>query len=131
MARKNAPTTGDQRLDSYIRDTLLELAGKYDREALNLICGPGIFCVADPCLLAEAVGRLAGIGPNGIDIDKVCQLQEQAAVADTVEARHAAICGLEEAALEELEGTREAAYLLGIAVGRRLGSGPLKIGGAR
>jgi hypothetical protein len=119
--------------ETYIRESIAELEGAADREALLLLCTVGIFAMDDPAKLAEAVGRLRGQDERQ-ENDRVIEAQEAIAHAVTSEdARRLATNALEDLHYRTLNDSIEAAYLLGMAVGRRIGPQSLKPlkGGAR
>ena len=113
----------------YIRETVALLETTYDREAMNLICSVGIFAVDDSSELGNAVERLRGKEHGD---GAIASLQKQAVTDATPSGRQLAVNELEERYHKELSESIDSAYLLGIAVGRRIGSAPLRLaGGAR
>jgi hypothetical protein len=119
-AKKRSTTrpTDEHRSLDYIRDTLGALEGDFDREALHLLCGAGVFCVDDPGQLNEAVERL-------YDAESFHEKLSAAEVAlgrtGLTDEQRVLVHVLSDVPGEELLEAVETAYLLGIAVGRRLG----------
>ena len=114
----------------YIRDTCRELHSQYDREALALLCDGGVLPTSDNEALEQAIARLTD-EPDGVT-ERMVALQEKSVTALTVDKRRRAMVDLEELENDRSEGRVVAAYLLGIAVGRRLGPEALRVaGGAR
>lgn len=108
--------------DRYIRETCAELEGKIDREALQLLCRVGIFAVGDPSALNDAVSRLWA---SDAWEDKFRAAEARVKNADTETARREAERTVESLRMEEVTESVDAAYLLGIAVGRRVGPSAL------
>ncbi len=99
------PPDDEARTRQYIRETCKELDEAYDREALRLLCGVGVFAADDPSKITEAVERLHG--PTF----------------------HLAFDGEGDRQAGAVIDVIDTAYLLGIAVGRRLGPGALRVTG--
>ena len=112
-------------VDSWIRQTITQLDSEYDAEALLLMCGESGFLAADdPSALDDAIHRLRG---HEDDLTRICALQRRASTAATVEQRAKAVNDLEDLYHDEHEELRDVSYLLGIAVGRRLGNYSLRL----
>ena len=104
------------------------LEGDADREALRLIVG-GIMATDAPSLIADAASRLW------------LEREEHSKQEAALQRRYEQLSWSDEQKQflsdddilrgDEVCGLTDAAYLLGIAVGLRLGPGALKIGGAR
>ena len=125
MSKKHNPRV-DQVVE-YVRATLDELNGAYDSAALTLLFQHGAFCVDNPEKLHEAVQSLSE-RDEAADSERIVQLQEWAYAATTgLEDRRRAVIDLEQMQTEQANDLVEAAYLLGIAVGRRLGGGALAL----
>lgn len=117
--RRNAARTPDDRRSlDYIRDRLAALEGDFDREALYLLCGPGILCADDPAKLNEAVERLYDAEAHRNKVHAVLVALKQTDLSD---AQRDLVCTLEDLPMEELLEAIDTAYLLGLAVGRRVG----------
>ena len=106
------------RVDPDVRYCLEILEGVAAREAVSLLFGSGIGVgLADHGVwpLEEAVNRIVGKDFNAaiLRVDNKHGLSVKA--SDELGAIY----------YKQLEASIEAAYLLGVAVGRRLGSGPL------
>lgn len=125
MSAKKPPTVS-AKTDRFIREMCGDLDGRYDREALRLICGVGVFAVDDPSQISDAVERL--VTPAG-HLEKVVAAQERIANANNPEARSKALSDLDILQGDQLIRITDSAYLLGIAVGRRLGPSTLKLKG--
>lgn len=94
---------------------LATLEGHADRLALQLIAGYGVFHVEQAgAAIAGFVERLIG---DDVAIDDDVRIVE---ASDQLEG-NAAFVAYEEAMTGHVNNVRDAAYLLGIAVGRRLG----------
>jgi hypothetical protein len=112
----------------YIRDTCTTLEGAADREAVQLLIGGVLFTEPGDCL-DDAVARLW----------ETDTYRRKSAVLDTRSERipwtpeqEKLLHDLEDFQLAEQMAAVNAAYLLGIAVGRRLGPRALTFpGGAR
>jgi hypothetical protein len=118
-ARRREELSPDEQADKYVRDTCRELETVYDRKAVELILTSGVLG-EDGGAIEDAVVELAGVDTDEFS-HKVIAAQEANSFND-----------LEELEMERWTASVEAAYLLGIAVGRRLGSGALRVsGGAR
>ena len=104
----------------YIRDLCADLEGAIDREALLMLCAAGIFAVDDPTKLIEAVDRLRGVDEPKENRDALT-FETRVQEGKTPKARAEALNALDELRVRQLNDSIEAAYLLGIAVGRRLG----------
>jgi hypothetical protein len=117
--------------ENYIRDTCRALDAAYDQEAMWLLCSAGVFdVVSGGTNLGEAVDRLRG--ELDAESEQICAAQAAAAKSATFEQRNASVSKLEELYGKRCEDSLEVAYLLGIAVGRRLGPAALRMaGGAR
>ena len=133
MAKKKsaAPVySSDRETHNWIRSTIRELDTRYDREALALLYGPaGALAADDPSVIAEAVDRL-------YDEDAVVEKRNLAAQERAVTAKDEKTRGEAVAEMEDIEVTRQSertdvAYLLGIAVGRRLSSAATPRAGLR
>ncbi|MDP9222912.1 MAG: hypothetical protein M3P18_03485 [Actinomycetota bacterium] len=111
-------TPDQHRALNYIQDTLAALEGDFDREAVFLLCGPGIFCAEDPAKLNEAVERLYDAEPIR---EKVAAAVDALYETDLTEVQRDLVGKISDLPMEELLEATDTAYLLGIAVGRRLG----------
>src|SRR5262245_55955327 len=109
----------------FIKATCRELNTRYDQEALRLICAVGVFAADDPTEWDQAIERLVN-EPESVS-DQIVAAQQTAADSPDAAARRKAVCDLEKLAFERTDDRTHAAYLLGIAVGRRLGSGTLEL----
>lgn len=105
---------------TYIRGCLKDLDGRYDAAALKMIFQIGVFAADDPSPFAELVDELANdekfnARAHALD-EKLCAVlpNEDGNIR----------LDLESLEYERRCETRDAAYLLGIAVGRRLGAPP-------
>lgn len=125
------PKTAEAPELKYLRGTLKDLDTRYDREAVQLICLYGPFAVEEPSQIHDAVDRLRDV-PAG-ESERIVALQDRASDAPTQPERRAAVLELEEREDTRLDDSVEMAYLLGMAVGRRLGALPLTLpkGGGR
>lgn len=118
----------DNGTDSYIRNVCADLEGAYDREALNLIFRHGVLAV-ESSEISEAVDRMRDAEPIRT---KLQALYDEIQPALPAEMR-IRLTRYDDMQNEKQESAVDSAYLLGIAVGRRLGPGALTLrkGGAR
>lgn len=130
---RKQPASRPDPTQQYIHQQCLALESDADREALLMICSVGVFAVEDPSKLSDTVDRLRGADTDGA-IRKTLVIQNRIEDAATLLERRKAIEDLDNLRLTDLEQSIDAAYLLGIAVGRRLGPHALQLpkkGGAR
>jgi hypothetical protein len=124
---KTTPQTPplDANLD-YIRGTCRALETAFDREALLMLFSVGAFAVEDPGKIADAIERLR-THKSKIDaqLEKWYKRYDAATWPEGLKALHVEYSELCD---DEQMDSVEAAYLLGIAVGRRIGTQPLKVG---
>jgi hypothetical protein len=130
--KKNTQSEADE-IDTYVRETCIELDTKYDAEALMLLCRGGAFGAEDGGLeINEAIARLRGDQDVERESDAIVRAQEIASGSQKADERRRAVLEMEQLEMTRASESIEVAYLLGIAIGRRLGPGALRTsGGAR
>jgi hypothetical protein len=112
--------------DEFVQSCWATLEGPADREALTLISTVGVFAVDE----VRAAANI--LWDNFEDVnDKILAPMTAVEEGKTRAARLKALRKLEMLTSGELGESVDAAYLLGIAVGRRLGPPAPRPGGAR
>ena len=114
------------KIDSFVRSCLRELETTADREALRLLCEHGVFAINDPSAIAESA-RSLWAGRHTYDAKQV-KAFARVEKAGLTEHQQKLVGKCDDLQNEELSEMIDAAYLLGIAVGRRLGAGTLARG---
>jgi hypothetical protein len=115
---------GDRAEQQHLNAWLKQLSTDGDREALRLLALGGFLCWADPARLSDAVGRLW----DHEEFDqKVSAAGERIEAAGLTEEQSQPVNELDDLRAEEIAEITDAAYLLGIAVGRRLGLSALSL----
>lgn len=125
MAKNTQPTESAEL--KFVRDTCVELETIYDREAVKLICGH--LAVDNPGKISQAVERLREAEPG--ETETQATLHQQIVDSDTTAIRLDALRKLEDLQYTALMESIDTAYLLGIAVGRRIGPAALRLKGGR
>jgi hypothetical protein len=116
---------------AYARSRCAIIDGDADREALRLLSSVGLFSATDPSKFFEALRRVRGVAATSDD-DRLVAARERVERTASSKTRRKALDDLDEITYEILEGSMDAAYLLGVAMGRRLGPQSLRpLGGAR
>jgi hypothetical protein len=105
---------------TYIRDRLKELNGAFDEAALRMIFEIGVFAADDPTPFDELVDELVGDEPFE---KRFLAIDDALTATGLTDAQRRLFLDLEELETERRDAVQTAAYLLGIAVGRRLGPG--------
>ncbi|MEO7190062.1 MAG: hypothetical protein ABI051_03300 [Vicinamibacterales bacterium] len=122
--QKKTTIPADTALDTFIDSVINDLEGRFDREAIGLILSAGVFG-EDPEPLASAVERLSDPKPaQAVSAWMEEHLKSEGAVD---------VNQLDDLHIAELSERTDTAFTLGIAIGRRLGSAPLRSrkGGAK
>ncbi|MEO7890000.1 MAG: hypothetical protein ABIW19_08365 [Vicinamibacterales bacterium] len=114
----------------YILESIASLEGECDQEALALIFRHGVLS-SDPASVFAAVDRVKNQEPAQ-RLEAYFKKYSTEGEIFTGQAR-AAFLALKEITIDERMVSIDAAFMIGIAVGRRLGSAPLGVaqGGAR
>ena len=123
MSRKIKPTCCDSQDRAFAGASCAELDGQFDREAVHLICNHGILANGNPALIGDAVDRLYDHGAHRRKVEAVIAKLEKIGMT---EEQGKLVSDIEDLLFHDLVDAREAAYFLGIAVGRRVGALPLR-----
>lgn len=113
----------DKTIEGFIRRACRDLDGKFDRAAVERIL-QGVLCDDDDggLTLHESVAQLWNSDQHDTKVSRWVEQYEQQNWPDLCRTMYVEFEKLE---IERFDESVQAAYLLGIAVGRRLGASPL------
>jgi hypothetical protein len=109
--------------EAYVASVMARLNGPLDAIALDVITRLGVFAAEDPGLLNQLIIES---DPEPDEDSRYLEAQQRAQSGATEDNRFHALCDMESIEFDRQERLISTAYLLGIAVGRRLGAGALQ-----
>lgn len=122
------------RVDDFVREMCKSLETVYDAEALNLLSMYGVFGdEPDADALEGSIERILETEgrDHAVSSDRILELQHIACDDKDADKRRQAVLELEEMEMKETAAVRTAAYMLGIAMGRRIGPAALVLPAAQ